>query len=100
MAKEDNSKLVAVLSYLFLIGWIIALIINLQQKTRLGSFHIRQTLMLMLAGIVVSFIPIVNFVSWIVLFIFWLIGLIGAINGEEKEIPLIGKLGQDIFKGL
>ncbi len=34
MPKKDNSKLVAIISYLTLIGWVVALILNTQDKTR------------------------------------------------------------------
>ncbi len=100
MAKTDNSQLVAILSYITLVGWVIALILNMQGKTQLGSFHIRQALMIMVVGIVLAWIPIVGWILAIVLFVFWIMGLIAAINKETKEVPVIGKLAQDIFKGL
>ena len=34
------------------------------------------------------------------LFILLIIGLIGAIQGEEKKIPLFGDIFQDWFKGI
>ncbi len=96
----DQSKLVAILSYITLIGWVIALILNMQNKTDLGSFHIRQALLLLLSMIVLSWIPMIGWLLSIVLFVFWVIGLVYAIQGQQKEIPLIGKLAQDWFKGL
>ena len=42
-------------------------------------------------------------VFWIVragLFVLWIIGLIGAINGEQKPIPLIGDRAQSMFSGI
>ena len=32
--------------------------------------------------------------------IFWIMGLVSAVNGQEKEVPIIGPLAQDWFKGL
>jgi uncharacterized membrane protein len=34
------------------------------------------------------------------LFILWVIGFVGAIQGQEKKIPLFGDLFQDWFKGI
>jgi len=99
MAK-DQSKLVAILSYITLIGWIIALILNMQKKTELGSFHIRQALLLMIAGIILTWIPIIGWILAIVVFIFWIMGLVYAIQGQMKEVPLIGSYAQKWFKGL
>jgi uncharacterized membrane protein len=30
-------------------------------------------------------------------FVLWIIGLIGAINGEKKPIPFIGEMAQTMF---
>jgi len=100
MAKTDNSKLVAIVSYITLIGWVIALVLNMQSKTKLGSFHIRQSLIIMLTGMILAWIPVLGWIVGIIVFIFWIIGLIAAINGQEKEVPIIGPLAQDWFKGL
>ncbi len=97
MGKE---KLVAILSYITIIGWIIALIMNSKEKTKLGRFHIRQALIIMLAGIVVSWIPVIGWILSIILFIFWIMGLVAAIQCKEKEVPIIGAWGQKWFKGL
>jgi uncharacterized membrane protein len=99
MPKEDNSKLVAILSYITIIGWIVALILNNSNKSSLGSFHIRQSLLIMIVGLV-GLIPIIGWIVSLALFVFWIMGLIYAINGQEKEIPIIGKYAQDWFKGL
>jgi uncharacterized membrane protein len=100
MAKKDDGKLVAILSYITLIGWIIAIILHSNNKTKLGAFHLRQALLLVLAGIVFSFIPIVGWILNIGVFVLWIMGLVFAIQGTEKEIPLIGHLAQDWFKSI
>jgi len=98
MAKDG--KVVAILSYITLIGWIIAIIMNSSKKTSLGSFHLRQALIIMIAGIVVSWIPVIGWILSLILFVFWIIGLVAAIQGKEKEIPIIGSLAQKWFKGI
>ncbi|MBT4604981.1 hypothetical protein HOC01_05040 [archaeon] len=102
-----NAKVIAVVSYITLVGWIIALILNLQKKQALASFHIRQSLMLILAsvvagilGTVLFFIPFIAPILYIVVFVLWVIGLINAIKGEQKQIPLVGSFAQKWFKSL
>lgn len=99
MAK-DNGKLVAILSYITIIGWVIAIILNSSNKTSLGRFHLRQALIIMIVGIVFSWIRYVGWILGIILFIFWIIGLVAAIQGKEKEVPIIGSLAQKWFKGI
>jgi uncharacterized membrane protein len=37
---------------------------------------------------------------WIGLVILWVLGLVAAINGEEKPIPVIGPMAQSTFSGI
>ena len=95
-----DGKTKAIVAHITWIGWIIALILNSSEKDEIASFYIRQLLGLYLFSIVISFIPVVNIVGWIITLVFWIMSLIGAINGEQKEIPWVGKYFQDWFKGL
>lgn len=95
-----EGKTKAIVAHLTLIGWIIALVINNGEKDDLASFYIRQNLGLMLLGFVAGLIPLVNLVAWLVVFVLWVMSLIGSIQGEEKITPLIGTYFQDWFKSL
>lgn len=95
-----DGKTKAIVAHITWVGWLIALIINSSQKDEITSFYIRQLLGIYLFSLVITFIPLVNIVGWILAFIFWILSLVGAINGEMKETPVIGKYFQDWFKGL
>jgi uncharacterized membrane protein len=109
-----DGKSIAIISYLTIIGWIIAYVMHGNNKTQLGAFHLRQSLFLMITGFAVSilqwiliFIPLLGWIISILLyfvllglFVLWIIGLIAAINGEEKEVPLLGKKAQELLKGI
>jgi len=97
---SNEDKTIAIVSYITIIGWVIALILHNNDKTELGAFHLRQTLGLYLTGIIFAFIPIVGWFLNIVVFVFWILGLIAAVNGELKPVPLVGDFYQNIFKGL
>ncbi|MCP3682990.1 MAG: hypothetical protein GY861_09890 [bacterium] len=102
-SKADDGKTIAIISYLTWIGLLIAFIMNKDTKNDLAKFHIRQSLLIMIVGAIggmVFWIPIIGWILGIVLFVFWVIGLIGAINGEKKEVPIIGKLSQQWFKSI
>ncbi|WP_346854408.1 hypothetical protein [uncultured Draconibacterium sp.] len=95
-----DGKTKAIVAHITWIGWVIALVLNSSEKDEITSFYIRQLLGLYLFSIVITFIPVVNIFGWIITLVFWIISLIGAINEEQKEIPLVGKLFQDWFKAL
>jgi len=110
--QNDPGKTVAILSYCTLIGWIIAIVLHNDKsnKSELGAFHVRQGLGLFITGfaiMIVSFIfffmPILSILVnllYIALFIFWILGLISAVNGEKKLIPVVGQLYQNMLNGI
>jgi len=95
-----DGKTKAIVAHLWWVGWIIALIINMNEKDEIASFYIRQLLGLFLLSIVFVFIPVIGWILNIVIFVMWLLSLIGAINGEMKESPVVGKYFQEWFKAL
>lgn len=120
MANETNTtptasgmdgKTIAIISYFTWIGWIIAFIMHNNNKSQLGAYHLRQSLALMILGIIVYiiqimliFIPFLGWaiavLLWIGLVVLWVLGLVAAINGEEKPMPVIGPIAQNIFSGI
>jgi uncharacterized membrane protein len=95
-----DGKTKAIVAHIYWIGWVIALILNSNDKDEFTSFYLRQLLGLFLFSIVIAFIPGINVIGWIITLVFWIISIVGAVNGEKKEIPLVGKLFQDWFSGL
>ncbi|WP_299063801.1 hypothetical protein [uncultured Polaribacter sp.] len=102
----EKGKIIAIISYLPFVGFIIALLMNISSKNSFASFHIRQALGLgifaFLNKYVIGKILGENLGMGILIFlaILWIIGLIGAIKGEEKSTPLLGGLFQEWFKGI
>lgn len=105
---EDRT--VAILSYITIIGFIIAIVMHGSSKTRLGAYHLRQCLGLFIAGVVfsvlgtmIAMIPLLGWLvllaGWLGLFVLWLLGLIAAINGQLKPMPLLGENCQKWFSG-
>ena len=95
-----DGKAKAIVAHIYWVGWIIALILNMNEKDEFASFYIRQLLGIFLFSIVISFIPIVNIIGWIITLVFWILSLIGSIQGEKKETPWVGKYFQEWFKAL
>lgn len=99
---EDRT--VAILSYLTIIGFIVAIVIHSSKKTKLGAYHLRQMLGLVLVGLagsVLGVIPILGWLAlmviWVGLLVFWVLGLIAAAKGELKPVPLVGEHFQKWF---
>ncbi len=96
-----DGKTKALLAHITIIGWIVALVLNQEpNKDPMASFYIRQVLGIYIVGIVISFIPVVGWILWLAVFVFWLLSLIYSIQGTKKEVPLVGEYFQDWFKAL
>lgn len=100
--KEGAS--VAWLSYL---GLLILVPILTQKDNPYTKFHVKQGLVLLIAGIAWSFLqflffairPIGFFISlgaWFFFFILTIMGIINAVSGKTNELPLIGKFAEKI----
>lgn len=83
-----DTKTTSILAYITIIGWLIAFLAGDKEGAK---FHLNQGLVLFLFGLL-GVIPVLGQLWTIFIFVCLIIGLIGAINGEEKEVPLLGKI--------
>jgi len=96
----SDGKNIAIIAHITIIGWIIAIVMNSSNKTEFGSFYIRQVLGIFLFSFILSFIPFVNLVAWVIGLAMWVMSLISSLNGEMKPVFLLGDKFQSWFKGL
>lgn len=90
----DIDRVISVLSYLTLVGWLIALLMYGNHKSPLARFHLRQSLGLILTAALLSFIPLLGWLLFIPLAVAWFACLYSAITFHKMTIPVIG----DIFQ--
>ena len=102
MNEIEQGKQTAIVSYLTIIGTIIAIFMNSENKNAFASFHIRQALGIFLTFFLLGY-PVGYFDSWMVsasfwtfIFILWLFGFMNALNGEQKPVPFLGELYQNL----
>lgn len=101
---DDKTK--SIVAHLTIIGWVIALILNQQDKGPNTSYYLRQmlglTLLAIVGSLVLSFLPI-PFAStaWsILMLVLWVVSLISAVGGTQKPLPVVGEMFQEWFKGI
>ncbi len=104
--ENQPDKKIAIIGYFTIIGCIVAMIMNGEKKYPFASFHTRQALGIFLLFFALGY-PIGYFDSWMVtmgfylfFFILWIYGFIGALQYEQREVPVLGKLFQKLFKGI
>jgi len=102
----DNNKTISLFSYL---GLLIIIPLLAAPQSKYAKFHVNQGLILLIVSFIVGIISgvvtlIVGFISSILaalvgfvfslisiaLFVFMIIGIVNAVQGKAKELPLIG----------
>lgn len=94
---DGNKKLYCILSYIFIL-WLVGLIQMPQDPD--VKFHVNQGIVLSIGSVIVSIlwaIPIIGTfilgpIGGILILILAIMGIIAANNGEQKELPVIGKI--------
>lgn len=113
--RDSNSKLAAVIGYLGLIGFLVSYLALHKKGDEFSAFHLRQSLginllyllpliglfsfvgsSLTIAGIGLGIAALIN----IAIFVMWLLGIIGAAQGDKKPVFLLGEFFQKLFKGI
>ncbi|MCH4822968.1 hypothetical protein ML462_07255 [Gramella lutea] len=103
MENTGQGKITAIVAYITIIGTIIAYFMNLEPKDRLASFHIRQAfgihITFYLIGILMGLFDqgIIVAAFYLFFIVLWGYGLLMAIKGEEREVPVLGPLFQKWF---
>jgi uncharacterized membrane protein len=102
----EEGRQMAIISYITIIGLVIAFSMNVDKKNEFARFHIRQAL-----GLGILFFTISLFIgyfdSWMIsgsfyvfFIVLWVFGLTNAIQSEHTPVPLLGDYFQDWFKNI
>ena len=106
--STKEGKTIAIISYITILGIVIAFVMNNDKKNSFASFHIRQSIGIYLLFFLINLLTrygtmgfgwLDNLLYFIV-FAFLVIGLVGAIQEEEKKIPFLGDQFQEWFKNI
>ena len=108
-----TNKTMAIVAYITVIGWVIAFLSfkRSASKSRLVNYHLGQGLGILIVyialsvtgAVILSVIPALAIVFYLVLlvpFVLLLLGIINASNETERPVPFIGKIFEGRFNFL
>lgn len=81
-----DKRTTGIVAYITWIGLIVAFCAGDKDGAK---FHLNQALVIFLFGLLGA-IPCIGWIWEIFMLVCWIMGLIAAINEEEKPVPLIG----------
>ncbi|MCE7040147.1 hypothetical protein [Dyadobacter sp. CY312] len=102
-----TNKTLSIVSYITLIGWLVAYFSGKEKADDLLKYHLRQSLGLLIIGfvlgialnIVIAIAPALSFLSFASfgILILLILGAINASNEIKKPLPIIGKTFENQF---
>lgn len=106
MDTIQEGKKMATISYVTIIGTIIAATMNSDSKNAFAAFHIRQSLGIFITffgfGYIIGYFNswMITSAFWVFIFVLWMYGFLGALEGKTRLVPIVGPLYQKLFKGI
>jgi len=95
--NKENISPKTTMAFVAYIFFVIPLLTD-DKDDAFVKYHVKQSLGLLIAWIVVSVFTMVPVIGWffgpilgLILVILWIIGVLNALQGEKKPLPLIGK---------
>ena len=107
-----NNRTLAMLSYVTIIGWLIAFFVKREETDALRKYHLKQGFGLLLLTVAINLlvrilgntlslfaysIDIIAGAGSLLVLILAIIGILNASKEEKKPLPLIGKYCEDKF---
>ena len=101
-----DGKKTAIISYIPVIGLLISFFLNKDKKNSFASFHIRQSIGLNILYFINKWIVYSYFgitagnIGKMGVLILFILGIIGALQEQQKLVPLLGEKFQEWFKNI
>ncbi len=97
----DEGKTIAIISYITIIGLIIAYILNNTKNNAFAKFHIGQSARIvvlafanmLLGWVLPSSLGLITTIVSIGIFVLIILGIVNAVNGKTTPLPVIGTIG-------
>lgn len=106
--KMDN-KTLSIISYITVIGWVIAFFIGKEKADNLLKYHLKQALGVVVLSLILSLLIqivaialptlawIVSTVLYIISIGYMVIGILNAVSEKQKPLPVIGQWADKAF---
>ncbi|MFT5852453.1 MAG: putative membrane protein [Colwellia sp.] len=89
-----TNKIVAIVSYITLLGWLVAIVLHDKHKSAFTTFHLRQSLGLIITGALLALVPLIGWLMNVIVFFAWLYAIYHAIQGRMEKVPTLGDFYQ------
>jgi uncharacterized membrane protein len=102
----QEGKKTAIISYIPVIGLLISFYLNKNKQNYFARFHIRQSIGLNILYFINNWVVYSYFgvtagnIGKVGVLVLFILGIIGAVQGQQKLVPLLGEKFQEWFKNI
>ena len=102
----QEGKKTAIISYIPVIGLLISFYLNKNNQNYFARFHIRQSIGLNILYFINNWVVYSYFgvtagnIGKVGVLVLFILGIIGAVQGQQKLVPLLGEKFQEWFKNI
>lgn len=93
--QAESGKTMAIIAYFI---FFVPLIVDDAKKNPFVMFHTEQAIVLLIINVIVNIVGVVTcgigYILFLPLLVFYVLGIINAVKGEAKELPMIGSWGE------
>lgn len=101
-STKEAGKTIAIISYITVIGLIVAYFMNKNDNNAFANFHMKQSLKIFILAVLLNIlatilinitgITLLAYIGYLPL-ILMVLGVMNAMNTKESPLPLIGTIG-------
>lgn len=85
-----STKAIAIIGYVTLIGWLVAIMLYGKRKSSFTTFHLRQSLGLIITGALLALVPLIGWLMNVAVIFVWLYAVYHAIQDQKVKVPILG----------
>lgn len=99
----EDAKAFGIIGYIIpLVGIIWYFVDEKMKNNSFANFHAKQMLVLLIVGVIAGFVNVIPILGQLVASVLWILGIVwmimgimAVVNGEQKELFLIGQFAKN-----
>jgi uncharacterized membrane protein len=93
--EAEAGKTMAIIAYFI---FFVPLLVEDAKKNKFAMYHTEQSIVLLILNVIIAIVGTITcgigLILYIPLLVFYIMGIINAVKGEAKPVPLVGQFGE------
>jgi uncharacterized membrane protein len=93
--EAEAGKTMAIIAYFI---FFVPLLVEDAKKNKFAMYHTEQSIVLLILNVIIGIVGTITcgigLILYIPLLVFYIMGIINAVKGEAKPVPLVGQFGE------